>query len=215
MGASYCPWGGHTDWNGCNIHGEVRRSIGWSRRGGYTWTDGRMDGRKESQTIIMDSLEYKTPVLLSKQGFGMRSYFRRGLTLEQPNDRVLHSLRKKFCLKIYIHAHWLQSGPVIWKLPGMWMILMGSYFWRSKYCMGHGVLLSKGSYFKGGSYFRDYTVFSFLSKGSSNEKCNLMLKWAHLLLDDSALYYLTLIVQNMAGKIFVHACHILIWWFYV
>ena len=25
--------------------------------------------------------------------------------------------------------------------------------------MGHGVLLSKGSYFKGGTYFQDYTVF--------------------------------------------------------
>ncbi len=23
IGAGHCPWGGHTDWNGCNIHGEV------------------------------------------------------------------------------------------------------------------------------------------------------------------------------------------------
>ncbi len=30
---------------------QVRRSIGWNRRGGYTWTDGR----KESLTIIMDT----------------------------------------------------------------------------------------------------------------------------------------------------------------
>ncbi len=47
MGAGHCPWGGHTDWNVSNIHGEVhaknqvRRSIGWSTRGGYTWTDGK------------------------------------------------------------------------------------------------------------------------------------------------------------------------------
>ncbi len=43
---------------------------------------------------ILYNLESKTPVLLSKQGFGMGSYFRRGLTLEQPNDKVLHTLRK-------------------------------------------------------------------------------------------------------------------------
>ncbi len=28
MGAGYCPWGGHTDWNGCNIHGEVHLRSG-------------------------------------------------------------------------------------------------------------------------------------------------------------------------------------------
>ncbi len=27
MGAGYCPWGGHTDWNGCNIHGEVHLAL--------------------------------------------------------------------------------------------------------------------------------------------------------------------------------------------
>ena len=25
MGAGHCPWGGFTDWNVCNIHGEARR----------------------------------------------------------------------------------------------------------------------------------------------------------------------------------------------
>ncbi len=37
---------------------------------------------------VLYNLESKTPVLLSKQGFGMGSYIRRGLTLEQPNDKV-------------------------------------------------------------------------------------------------------------------------------
>ncbi len=55
-------------------------------------------------TMICD-LESKTPVLLSKQGFGIGSYFRRGLTFEQPNDRVLQTLRKKNSVLEYIHAH--------------------------------------------------------------------------------------------------------------
>ena len=44
------------------------------------------------------------PGLTLKQGLGMGSYFRRGLTLEQPNDTVSYILRKKSVLE-YIHSH--------------------------------------------------------------------------------------------------------------
>ncbi len=112
--------------------------------------------------MVLYNLESKTPVLLSKQGFCMGSYFQRGLTLEQPNDRVLQTLRKKIMSwNIYMLIR-LQSSPELWQLPQTRMILMGSYFRRSKYCIRHGVLLSKGSYFKAGSYFRDYTVLAIV-----------------------------------------------------
>ena len=46
IGAGHYPWGGHTDRNVSNIHGnQVHGSIGCSRRGGYTWTDRRTDGK--------------------------------------------------------------------------------------------------------------------------------------------------------------------------
>ena len=65
---------------------------------------------------ILYNLESKTPVLLSKQGFGMGSYFQRGLTLEQPNDRVLHTLRKKNSVLEYIHSHRVATKPWIMEI---------------------------------------------------------------------------------------------------
>ncbi len=56
---------------------------------------------------ILYNLESKTPVLLSKQEFGMGSYFRRGLTIEQPNHRVLLSNGVLFSYGI---LQTLQSG---------------------------------------------------------------------------------------------------------
>ncbi len=78
----------------------------------------------------------------------------------------------------YIHAHMVAIKSRIMKIaanvndfcnvprpgfdsrPGHMTILMGSYFRRLKFRIWHGVLLMKGSYFKGG--FRDYTVFFYL-----------------------------------------------------
>ena len=56
--------------------------------------------RKIASTILYN-LESKTPVLLSKHGFGLGSYFRRGLTLEHPNDTVLGSEKKIVSWNIY------------------------------------------------------------------------------------------------------------------
>ena len=69
---------------------------------------------KRSLYIPNNSLESKTPVLLSKQGFGiigMGSYFGRGLTLDQPNDRVLYTLRKKILSWNVYMLIGLQSSP--------------------------------------------------------------------------------------------------------
>ncbi len=55
------------------------------------------------------------PVLLSKQGFGMGSYFRRGLALEQPNDMILYTLRKNSVLE-YIYAHRVEIKSRIMKI---------------------------------------------------------------------------------------------------
>ncbi len=48
MGAGHCQWGGFTDRNVCNIHGEEHlapRSIGFSRRACDTQKEGRKEGK--------------------------------------------------------------------------------------------------------------------------------------------------------------------------
>ena len=74
--------------------------------------------------IKSQTLTGQTPVLLSKQGLCMGSYFRRGLTLEQPNDRDLHTPRKKLSLGIYTVA--CQRGGVSNKPPWLQAIAPGS-----------------------------------------------------------------------------------------
>ncbi len=46
----------------------------------------------------------------------MGSYFRRGLTLEHPNNRVLHTMRIKSLSWNIIHSHRVEIKPRIMKI---------------------------------------------------------------------------------------------------
>ena len=53
MGAGDCQWGGLTDQNVCNIHGDAPkfRSVGPSALAGGVETHGRKEGRKARKYI--------------------------------------------------------------------------------------------------------------------------------------------------------------------
>ncbi len=49
MGAGHCQWGGFTDRNVCNIHGEEIRPLGSLPASGGRVTHGRKEGWKEGR----------------------------------------------------------------------------------------------------------------------------------------------------------------------